>query len=124
MKIRITILAIMITAIGFGQVQNRIESADDVNVKVEIKSLTVTVDSEKDIQSLKLKDIEDVFKLSDDNTPISLKIICNENESINGVESKMSIEVDGNTNDLKKFIKRVKKIKRVAINYYKEKPKK
>jgi len=122
MKIRMTLLVIMITAIGFGQGQVNIESTD--NVKVEIKSLTVTIDSENDIQSLKLKDIEEVFELSDDNTPISLKIICSGEKITNGHKSSMSMKVDGNTIDLKTFIKHVKKLKRVAINYYKEKPKK
>jgi len=123
MKIRMTLLALMITAIGFGQDQAFIESPDEEHVKVEINSFTVTVDSEKGIQSLKLKDIEEIFELSDDNTSISLKIICKEG-MLSGIASNMSLEAGGNTNDIKTFIKEVKKIKKLAINFYKEKSKK
>ncbi|WP_299128063.1 hypothetical protein [uncultured Winogradskyella sp.] len=120
MKNLIICLALVITSIGFGQSKSLVKQVDE-SVKVESVAVTVTVDSAKDIESsVKMEDIKEILKMSDTNETISFKIICNGKRMANGVKSHLSYSVEGNTDEPKKFLKSVEKIRTSAINFYNE----
>jgi hypothetical protein len=92
------------------------------NIKIRNVEVSVTVDSAEDIQTtFDVKDFNELIDLSEPNEPLSFEMICNGDMMSNGKHSRLSYRVKGNTNDSKGFLKSVKKIRKAAINYYKNK---
>ncbi|WCO02123.1 hypothetical protein [Psychroserpens ponticola] len=122
MKSVITILFLLLATISFAQPQNFNDSEPLQITKFSDFKISMTVDSASDIEStFKLKDIKDVLNDVSEDENISFEIICNGNQISKGEKSKVSYKVKGNTNNLKPFLKTIKKIRKGAINYYKNK---
>jgi hypothetical protein len=68
-----------------------------------------------------MKDFKNVLNDVSEDENVSFEIICNGNQMSNGKKSRVSYKVKGNSNDLKGFLKTVKKVRKGAINYYKNK---
>jgi len=123
MKNLITVLTLLITTLTYSQT-NLIESVNKTpgEVKLENVSITVTVDSAEEVESvLKMEDIKQLLDESAENEAITFKITCNGNRMSNGKKSHMSYTVKGNTDDRAGFLKSVEKMRNSAINYYKNK---
>ena len=122
MKNLITVLLVCISTFGMSQTKSINGKASLEEVKIQGMSVSVTVDSAEEIEStFKVKDIKEILGRVDDNEDVSFEIVCNRNVMSNGNTSHVSYKVDGNSNDINGFLKRVKKVRKAAINYYKTK---
>lgn len=93
---------------------------DDIEVK-DLK-ISVSVDSAEEIKEVfDIKDIRELLKEVSDNEEVTFELICNGEMMSNGKKSSLTYKIDGNTNNIKDFIKRVKNIRKGAINYYNNK---
>lgn len=119
-------LALLISTFGFSQshsIKKDINAnATYVNEEIKLKNVNieVTVDSAEEIKStFSTKGIKELLDETDEGEDISFKIICNRVKMSNGSKSHVSYEVKGNTDNKKEFLKRIKKIRKSAIKYYK-----
>ena len=93
---------------------------DDIEVK-DLK-ISVSVDSAEEIKEVfDIKDIRELLKEVSHNEEVTFELICNGEMMSNGKKSSLTYKIDGNTNNIKDFIKRVKNIRKGAINYYNNK---
>ena len=89
-------------------------------VKLENFSINVTVDSIKDLKStFKVGDFEDVLEDVAPNQAILFKLTCN-NQSKNG-RNNISYTITGNSNKPEAFLEHIQKVRKSAIEYYKNK---
>ena len=122
MKNVFKILMLFLVTVSFGQTNSVSGEVTTDDVRVSNIDVSVTVDSVEDIEStFDIKDIKEIIGLSERNEPLSFEIICNGDEMSNGESTTLSYKVKGNTNDTKGFLKSVKKIRKAAIKYYKNK---
>lgn len=122
MKAAITMAFLLLVTISLGQTQNFKDSESLQVTKVSDFKISVTVDSAEDLETtFKMNDVKDVLNEVSEDESLSFEIICNGHEMSNGEKSKVSYKVKGNSNDLKGFLKTVKKVRKGAINYYKNK---
>ncbi|WP_299228323.1 hypothetical protein [uncultured Psychroserpens sp.] len=123
MKSTLLILALFITSLGISQSENLESNTGESKLEISDFGVSVTVDSVEEIESsFNIKDIEELLKETVDIQNISFEIICNGEPMSNGERSSISYKVNGNNNDINSFIKSVKKLRKAAINYYKNKP--
>lgn len=123
MKQLITILLFTIAIKSYSQ-SSKNELKINKELKIENIDITINVDSAEELKStFKVKDIKEIINSSEDNEAISFKIVCNGKSTTNGLKSYVSYKVKDNTINKKDFLKRVKKIRTSAINYYKNKAK-
>ncbi len=122
MKNVFKILILLVATVSLGQ-SNTIKgevTMDDI--KISNIDVSVIVDSAEDIAStFDVNDIKELIDLSELNESLSFEIICNGDDISNGKSTTLSYLVKGNTNDTKGFLKSVKKIRKAAIKYYKNK---
>lgn len=122
MKTVVAILGLLITTISFAQPKNLEVNATLDTVKVSNLKVSITVDSAEEVEStFNKKDFDKILNEVADNSDISFEIICNGDVMSNGQKSTLSYRIDGNTKDVKSFLKRMNKIKKAAIKYYKNK---
>lgn len=122
MKNVFTILMLIITTASFSQSKNLEGDVAIEDVKFQDLKVSVEVDSAEDIEStFKVEDIKEILGDTGKNQKLQFEIICNGEKMSNGVKSSLSYKIEGNTNELKSFYKNVKKIRRAAINYYRNK---
>ncbi len=121
-------LALLISTVGFSQshsIKKDINGeATYINEEIKLKNVAieVTVDSEEEIKStFTTKGLKELLDETEDGEEISFKIICNGEKMSNGLKSHMSYTVKGNTDNKEDFLKRIKKIRKAAIKYYKNK---
>lgn len=119
MKNVITLLVLVCVSFGYSQT-NLDEETLNTPLKFKNLNISIIVNSADDIKStLNVSAIEDVIVDIDNNETLSFAITC-ENTSKNS-NSYLVYTVKGNTNDVDGFIKSVKKIKKSATKYYKNK---
>ena len=122
MKTVFTFLGLLIATVTFSfaqQVKGQITMED-----IELKDLkiSVSVDSADDIKEVfNVRDIKELLKEVSDNEDVSFELICNGDLMSNGEKSSLTYKIDGNTSNIKEFLKRVKNIRKGAINYYNNK---
>lgn len=122
MKNLVTILVLLISTYSIGQDNSINGDVSTEDIKIQGLSVSVDVDSAEEIEStFKIKDIKEILNSVSENEEISFEIVCNGEEMSNGTKSHVSYKVDGNSNDINSFLKRVKKIRKAAIKYYKAK---
>jgi len=122
MKSVFTLLTLLLTTISFSQSEDIESKIADNNLKVSDLSVSVTVDSAEEVEStFKVKDIKELLNESVDVENISFEIICNGEMMSNGEKSTLSYKVNGNSNDVNGFLKSIKKMRKAAIKYYKNK---
>ena len=122
MKSVITMLFLLLATISVAQSHNFNTSEALQVTKVSDFKISVTVDSAEDLETtFKMKDVQDVLNEVSEDESLSFEIICNGNQMSNGEKNKLSYKVKGNSNDLKGFLKTIKKVRKGAINYYKNK---
>ena len=122
MKNLILSLVLIISSLSYSQ--NTIQKDLDVKKEVRVESVdvVVTVDSATELESsFTIKDIRDMFELSDNNESISFELVCNGDKMSNGKKSYMSYKVEGSSSDQETFVKRVEAIRKAAIKYYNNK---
>ena len=95
----------------------------DINdIKIENFSIKVEVDSAKELEStFKVEDFEEILSQTQPNEEITFELKCNGKKMTNGTNSSMSYTIHGNTNEKKKFLAGVEKVKNSAIKYYNSK---
>ena len=122
MKLVFTILSLLLTIISFSQSDDIEFEITENNLKVSDLSVSVTVDSAEEVEStFKVNDIKELLKESVDVENISFEIICNGDMMSNGKKSTLTYKVNGNSDDTKSFLKSIKKMRKAAIKYYKNK---
>jgi len=120
MKTVFTILGLLIATVSFGQDLEAKVTTEDT--KITNLSVSVTVDSAEEVEStFDIKDIRSILNEVDDNEEISFEITCNGEAISKDVTRKVSYRITGNSNDKDAFLKNVKKIRKAAIKYYKNK---
>lgn len=118
MRVTITLLILMISILSFAQEINNNETYLE-NLKIELK-----VDVIEDLEKIEIGEMQSLFKDLKNDSPIEFKIVFKEKISRkNDLEfsKKVSMKVDGNSNDIEKFISDIKEIKKQAINYLNKK---
>ncbi|WP_204346935.1 hypothetical protein [Psychroserpens algicola] len=122
MKTVITIIGLLITTLGFSQTNNIEANFTTQDTKIRNLNVSVSVDSAEDVAStFNMKDIKTILNEVADNEDVSFEITCNGDVMSNGAKSTVSYRVNGNTKDIKGFLKSVKKIRKAAIKYYNNK---
>ena len=118
MKTIITTLAIFISAFTLSQNNDSKIEISKKNYTLENVSLCITVTNKEDLEAIDINKLESFFEDLGENEPVSFGFIC-KGETINLDEkSDFKIKITGNSNDKKAFIKRLRKIKKIALNYY------
>lgn len=120
MKHLLFIAVLLSSSLLFAQSELKSDIAADENYQLKDMGITVTVDSEKEIeQSIKYDDIRSFAKLAERNQDIVLKLDCYNRSTSKNIKTHVSYKVEGNTNDIEGFIALVEKVKKSASNYYK-----
>ncbi len=122
MKTVFTFLGLFIATVtlSFAQEVKGQITMDDIQLK-DLK-ISVTVDSAEEIKEVfKVGDIKELLEEVSTNEDVTFELICNGDKMSNGKLSSLTYKIDGNTNNIKDFIKRVKEIRQGAINYYNNK---
>ncbi|MBO6607917.1 hypothetical protein [Psychroserpens sp.] len=122
MKTVFTFLGLFIATItlSFAQEVKGQITMDDIQLK-DLK-ISVTVDSAEEIKEVfKVGDIKELLEEVSTNEDVTFELICNGDKMSNGKLSSLTYKIDGNTNNIKDFLKRVKEIRKGAINYYNNK---
>ena len=118
MKTIIATLAIFISAFTLSQNNDSKIEISKKNYTLENVSLCITVTNKEDLEAIDINKLESFFEDLGENEPVSFGFIC-KGETINLDEkSDFKIKITGNSNDKKAFIKRLRKIKKIAVNYY------
>lgn len=121
MKNLILPLLLLVSFLGYSQSKDS-QQLEIEEVKVQRLDVVVTVDSLEELEStFNLEDIKEMMDLTEDDEPLTFKIICNGELMSNGEKSHMSYKVKGTSGDEETFLKRVEAIRQAAINYYKNK---
>ncbi|WP_040281244.1 hypothetical protein [Psychroserpens damuponensis] len=119
MKTVFTFLGLLIATVNFSQAQNLEAQVTTQNAKITNLSVSVTVDSAKEVEeTFKMKDIKNILNEVENNEQVSFEIICTGDNKSNGTKSTLTYRVKGNSNDPKGFLKSIKKIRKSAIKYY------
>ena len=112
MKTVITFLGLLIATVTCGQAQNLEANVTTENTKITNVSVSVTVDSAKEVEStFKMKDIKKILNEVEGGEELSFEITCNGDNISEGVSRKVSYRVTGNSNDKKRFLESIKKIR-------------
>lgn len=122
MKTVFTFLGLFIATItlSFAQEVKGQITMDDIQLR-DLK-ISVTVDSAEEIKEVfKVGDIKELLEEMSANEDVSFELICNGEAMSNGKMSSLTYKIDGNTNNIKEFIKGVREIRKGAINYYNNK---
>ena len=118
MKTIITTLAIFISAFALSQNNNSKIEISKKNYTLEDLSISITVNNKEDLETINFNKLESFYEDLGENEPVSFEFVCKD-EAINLDEkSDFKIKVTGNSNDKRAFIKRLRKIKKMALNYY------
>lgn len=123
MKTTFTILCLLFATISFAQPQQSSHYSKKIVVtKVTDFKISVSVNSLEDVESkFAINDLKVILNDLQDNENVSFELVCNGDYMSNGDKSTLSYTVNGQTSELKNFLKAVKKIRKGAINYYKNK---
>lgn len=122
MKTVFTFLGLFIATVtlSFAQEVKGQITMDDIELK-DLK-ISVTVDSAEEIKEVfKVGDIKELLEEVSTNEDVTFELICNGDLMSNGKMSSLTYKIDGNTNNIKDFLKRVRQIRKGAINYYNNK---
>ncbi|MFK7781321.1 hypothetical protein [Psychroserpens sp.] len=122
MKLGVTIFTVLFTLFSFSQTEGVDSKITESNLEINDLSVSVTVDSAEEVEStFKIKDIKNLLKESVDVENVSFEIICNGDVMSNGEKSTLTYKVNGDSNDIDGFLQSVKKMRKAAIKYYKNK---
>ena len=117
MKNTLSILLFMLSITCFSQSSELKISNEDV--KFENLKIKLTIDSAESLKTFNLNEIESIFKDSEANEPLQLEVVCKDNSVKNTTNQMMSYKINGNSNDIKAFMKNAKKMKKAIKKYYK-----
>jgi len=114
MKNRITLVFLFWTTFFFAQ-----NNSEENEMIFENLKLEMTLNSYNDIKEINLTEIKSIFKQSKTNQPIEFQAHCKniKNKKINAI-TDLSFKVNGNSNDLKSFMTKIKAIKKSIKKYY------
>lgn len=108
MKTIVTLLIILISNICLSQSETKIENL----------SISVSVNSLEELETINMESIEDIFKEVETNTPVSIQLKCTGNPLENGELSSFSMKVSGTSEEKEHFNKWLKKLKSTALTFY------
>jgi hypothetical protein len=118
MKTIIISLATFISAFALSQNNDSKIEISKKKYTLENVSISITVNNKEDLEAIDINKLESIFEDLGGNEPVSFELICKD-EAINLEEkSDFKIKITGNSNDKRAFIKRLRKIKKIAVNYY------
>jgi len=122
MKRVLIILGLLIATVSISYAQDIKSQLTMEDIQLKDLKVSVTVDSAEEVEAVfDLKDIKALIGEVKENEDISFDIICNGDKMSNGAKSTLSYSITGNTKDINGFLKSVKKIRKAAIKYYKNK---
>ena len=122
MKTVCTFLGLLIATVVCGQAQNLEANVTTENTKITNVSVSVTVDSAEQVEStFKMKEIREILNEVEGDEEVTFEITCNGDKISEDVSRKVSYRVTGNSNDKKRFLKGIRKIRKAAITYYNNK---
>lgn len=114
MRSTITLLFLFCSTLFFAQNNSKENELIFEDLKLEI-----TIDSYDDVKDINLNDIKSIFKQSKINQPIEFKVHCNNITNIeSSIITNLSFKVNGNSNEIDSFIKKIKTIKKSIKKYY------
>ncbi|WP_282043686.1 hypothetical protein [Winogradskyella flava] len=122
MKNFITGLSLLMIALTFGQTKSLSGTLEtfEKETKIENLKIEITVDSAEEIKStFSTEDIKRILDEISEDESIIFKMTCNNKNASSGYKSSASYTVKGNTDDKDFFIKSIKKVRKAAIKYYK-----
>lgn len=119
MKTIFATLAILISSLALGQSETRDVEYSDKNYKLEDVSISIKVNSKEDLEEINIEKLETFFEDLGENEPFSIELICEAEGMSLDEKSAFKIKVTGNSNDKKTILKRLKKLKKTAIKFYK-----
>ena len=95
-------------------------SNSDAEPKLRDLGISITVDSAEEIsEAIKFKDIKSLAKMTDGNQDITFELKCRQKSETPNTEKFVSYKVEGKTDNVEGFLFMVKRIKKAAINHYK-----
>lgn len=119
MKNLMTSLCLLVLTLGFGQTSKVDSSTIMKNSKIKDIGVRVEVDSAEDLEnSFKIEDLKDLLFLSSEGQDITLEIVCNSKIMPNGVNSSLTLKINGNTNKEEEFLRNVNKIRNMALKHF------
>ena len=122
MKTVFTFLGLLIATVVCGQAQNLEANVTTENTKITNVSVSVTVDSAEEVEStFKMKEIREILNEVEGDEELTFEIFCVGDNISEGVTRKVSYRVTGNSNDKKRFLKGIRKIRKAALTYYNNK---
>jgi len=114
MRSTITLLLLFCYTLFFSQNNSKENELIFENLKLEM-----TIDTDNDLKEINLNDIKSIFKQSKINQPIEFKVHCNNITNINAkLITDLSFKVNGNSNEIDSFMKKIKTIKNSIKKYY------
>ena len=114
MRSTTTLFLLFCSALFFAQNNSKKNELIFEDLKLEI-----TIDSYNDTKDINLNDIKSIFKQSKINQPIEFKVHCNNITSIeSSIITNLSFSVNGNSNEIDSFMKKIKTIKKSMKKYY------
>lgn len=117
MKTIVGILLLLLSNLCWSQNDDAIKDSPDF--KLENVSLSLSINSSEDLESLDMESLISVFEEVSPNEDISVELNCKGKPMSNGELSSFSMKVKGNTNQRDQFTKLVKKLKKTAQTFYK-----
>jgi hypothetical protein len=120
MKHLVTILAILIATVSFGQTKTgTAKLAMSEVTKIEKFAMEVTIDSLEELETTFEKEsMEELFIEMGDIDDITFKLTCKGKEMANGFNTSISYEVKGNSAKKDVFLAQVESIKKAARSFY------
>ena len=123
MKTVIKLLVCLMTTVGLAQSTDLQEDDQERDVKINEISVSISVDSADEvISTFDIKDIKELIGEVEPNKALNFEIICNNINANSGSPSALTYRIQGNSDDQKEFLKRVKELRKAAIKYYNNKP--
>lgn len=122
MKNVFTIITVFVTLMGFSQNDNTETSITKSEGRLNDLKISVNVDSAEDIEAtFKVNDLKDILKDVKEDESLSFEIVCLGEGVKEGTTTSLRYKVEGNSDDVKQFLKSIKKVRKSAINYYNNK---
>lgn len=122
MKNLITLIAVLVATFSFSQNDN-LEAVITTNEgKINDFKISVSVDSAEEIEStFKVNDFKEILEDVNEDELLSFEITCFGEGISEGSTTSLKYKVEGNSNDIKGFLKSIRQIRKAAIKYYNNK---
>ena len=118
MKQYFLLLALLCLGFSNAQVNTPAKNEPSDEIKISDFSMTITIDSEKDLKLLNTEEIASAFDEFETSELATFKIICNLKSNTDDVISNFSIKIEHKNQDKEAFMKRISKAIQVTKKYF------